>query len=427
MSQVFLSYRRDDQPALAYLLKDRIEARIGRGTVFLDISGSLSPGDDFEDRIKVAISRSDVFISLIGPNWLGSGSATETSRILLNNDFVRLENELALTADKDIIPVLIEPAEMPTRDQLPPTIWPLLKKQAVALSLRSIESACREIVDSCVHRLEKAAERRAVARGEAESMIVSRVLQGKEISRELAVLARNLDFSQKEEFLSPALCDGVEINLLLLRLCENLERIDISHSENRSLDGLSQLKKLKRIRIRRSKIVDIGDAADILSLEYLYAFKSRILRDLSPLKNHPNLIGVYLAETAVLDLEAISTCANLRQLDLSKTQISDFMLLSHLENLEYLALVNTKFDDLNLLSSNRNLAALEVALTSLKTLKGLENLKNLTTLNIRFLRIRDFSPLYALTNLKKLFVDKKQIVDQNWLRLNNVSVDSGGC
>lgn len=423
MAKVFISYRRDDLPGYALLLKDRVESKFGIGSAFLDVSNSIQPGDDFTRLIKNAISDSDVVIALIGTNWLGAKGSGDLGRIHQSNDFIKLEISLALSMNKAIVPLVIEPAQMPSKDQLPSDLQELPLRQAIIANAASFESAWSALLTACNRHIERANHERALKAGDAESAVVATVLKGGEVPAEIAPAVVRLDFSQKREFLDPALCDGISVNLHLLKGCTNLEFIDISHSDNTSLSGLRDLKRLETIRIRRSKVVDISDVQHLSNLKTLYAFKSRNLSDMSPVARHPGLHSLVLGETAVSNLDAISSCSELRGLDLSHTEIESFEPLRQLDHLQRLWLNGTKFSRLSDIHSMRSLVSLDIAGAEVRSLDGIEKLGSLTELSVRYLKVKDLQPLRALTKLKKLWVDKNQHVDRNWILQNNITVE----
>ena len=62
-------------------------------------------------------------------------ATTMVSRRLDNpDDFVRIEIEAALQQDKRVIPVLVGEAQMPRGDQLPDTLRPFARRNAVRLT-----------------------------------------------------------------------------------------------------------------------------------------------------------------------------------------------------------------------------------------------------------------------------------------------------
>lgn len=118
--RVFVSYRRSDHVHLSGRLYDRFVSELGAPAVFRDIDG-IQPGDDFRVVLERTLAQVDVLVVLIGPTW--------ADRLSESDDFVRLEVAAALRLDTPIIPVLVDGAELPPEEALPPEIEPLLHHQ----------------------------------------------------------------------------------------------------------------------------------------------------------------------------------------------------------------------------------------------------------------------------------------------------------
>jgi hypothetical protein len=118
--KIFLSYRRNDSRETVYHIYDRLVARYGRASVFVDIV-DISVGNDFRENISEALSNTDIMLAAVGPQWLGASNGGLT-RILDEKDPVRVEVEAALQAKCRIIPVLVQGAQMPKSDDVPESI-----------------------------------------------------------------------------------------------------------------------------------------------------------------------------------------------------------------------------------------------------------------------------------------------------------------
>jgi glycerophosphoryl diester phosphodiesterase len=129
--RIFISYRRQDSAYPAGWLFDHLADRFGPEQVFKDVD-SIELGDDFVEEITNAVGSCDVVLALIGKKWLRVGGAAR--RLDDPNDFVRLEIEAALERRVLLIPILVDGAVMPKSDQLPPSIAPLVRRQALELS-----------------------------------------------------------------------------------------------------------------------------------------------------------------------------------------------------------------------------------------------------------------------------------------------------
>ena len=127
---VFISYRRGETSGQARALHDRLAQRFGADRVFMDVD-SIAPGADFVQKIEEAIDSSGVALVLIGRDWL----SRETDEHLLDDptDFVRMEADTALRSGVPVIPILVERARMPALEELPESLRPLTRRNALEL------------------------------------------------------------------------------------------------------------------------------------------------------------------------------------------------------------------------------------------------------------------------------------------------------
>jgi hypothetical protein len=108
-------------------------ARFGEANVFMDVD--MAPGVDFVERITEAVAACHVLIVVMGPKWATVEDERGTARLADPEDFVRLEVETALRRpDVTPIPVLVAGARMPNRDDLPPEIRAITRRNALELS-----------------------------------------------------------------------------------------------------------------------------------------------------------------------------------------------------------------------------------------------------------------------------------------------------
>ena len=114
MTNLFISYRRDDSGGHAGRLSDRLIARFGADRIFMDVQ-DIQPGQNFKQAIEQTLDRCDCLLAVIGPRWLEIMEARQAK----GEDFVRQEVGVALARGKTVIPVLVGGAKMPARSQLP--------------------------------------------------------------------------------------------------------------------------------------------------------------------------------------------------------------------------------------------------------------------------------------------------------------------
>ena len=144
--RIFISYRRQDSAYPAGWLYDRLAERFGPDQIFKDVD-SIELGDDFVETITNAVGSCDILLALIGQEWLDIASADGTRRLDDPDDFVRLEIEAALERKVLLIPILVDGAIMPRGDQLPPSIAPMVRRQALELSPNRFRADTDRLLD----------------------------------------------------------------------------------------------------------------------------------------------------------------------------------------------------------------------------------------------------------------------------------------
>lgn len=130
--RIFISYRRQETAWPAGRLYDVLVEHFPAEQVFKDVD-NIDPGDDFVERITAAVSSCDVLLALIGRQWLTITDETGQPRLDSPGDYVRLEIETALTRKIRVIPILVDDAPMPRANQLPATLAPLARRNAVEI------------------------------------------------------------------------------------------------------------------------------------------------------------------------------------------------------------------------------------------------------------------------------------------------------
>lgn len=145
MDGIFISYRREDSSGYAGRLYDRLAARFGREHVFMDVEG-IDPGTDFIDAIDSAVASCTVLLVLIGPKWLGEDIGNDKRRIDDPHDFVRLETAAALRRKIRVLPVLVNDADMPGEDALPPDLKALARRQAIEINHKQWDASTGEVL-----------------------------------------------------------------------------------------------------------------------------------------------------------------------------------------------------------------------------------------------------------------------------------------
>src|SRR5215831_18975595 len=128
--KIFINYRRDDSPGTAGRLHDRLAPTFGRNNLFMDVD-HIPAGVDFVDFLRSQVAACDVFLAVIGPNWLDAKDDSGRRRFDNPDDFVTIEIAAALARNIRVIPVLVDGARTPKADKLPDSVKPLVRRNAV--------------------------------------------------------------------------------------------------------------------------------------------------------------------------------------------------------------------------------------------------------------------------------------------------------
>jgi hypothetical protein len=155
---VYISYRRQDAEFLARAVYDRLSSHFGYGQVFIDVD-SIELGDDFVEVITRAVTSCNVLLALIGLEWASARDYSGRRRIDDPSDFVRMEIEAALEHGVQVIPVLSEGARLPLASELPPSLAPISRSNAVIVRQRpptrrlSVKRSGRDFYENDIDQL----------------------------------------------------------------------------------------------------------------------------------------------------------------------------------------------------------------------------------------------------------------------------------
>lgn len=144
--RIFISYRREETAYAAGWLFDRLAERFGPDQIFKDVD-SIELGEDFVQEINRAVGSTDVLLALIGDRWLTVTDDDGVRRLEHPDDFVRIEIEAALSRDVRIIPILIDGATMPRAAELPRSLAPLARRQALELDPARFQSDTSRLLE----------------------------------------------------------------------------------------------------------------------------------------------------------------------------------------------------------------------------------------------------------------------------------------
>lgn len=92
MSQVFISYRRQDQSHAAGRLYSELA---GADRIFMDVD-AIPLGVDFVEVLERKVATCEVLLAVIGSGWLDAKDEAGCRRLDRSDDFVRIEFASAL-------------------------------------------------------------------------------------------------------------------------------------------------------------------------------------------------------------------------------------------------------------------------------------------------------------------------------------------
>ena len=140
--KIFINYRRDDRPAHATLVRDRLASVYGPSKIFMDVA-NLLPGEQFAERLEKELAGCDVLLAIIGPKWL---ELLEARLATGERDYVREEIGTALKRRIIVVPVLVDRAELPPASRLPEDIRSLLLYQKHGLTHERVDRDTGELI-----------------------------------------------------------------------------------------------------------------------------------------------------------------------------------------------------------------------------------------------------------------------------------------
>lgn len=138
------------------------------------------------------------------------------------------------------------------------------------------------------------------------------------------------------------------------------------------------------------------DMADKLLEEDVLQLADANLTDLSPLKELPNLVALFIDGNQINDLSPLSSLPKLNKLYANENQISDLAPLQNLNSLIVLELHANEIESLDPLKGLIKLERLRISQNKISDLSPLSGLKNLSKIWLMDNNIDDYSALIGL-------------------------------
>jgi hypothetical protein len=133
MRQVFISYRRADAGDLAESVAQSIRSVFGKAAVFID-TGDVPAGSRWAAVLDRQLEQTVSLLCVIGEHWTGDVG-----------DGVRREVRTAIDRRIPVLPVVADPAHLPTTEEVPTELRPILDVQA--LRFQGSSADIQELID----------------------------------------------------------------------------------------------------------------------------------------------------------------------------------------------------------------------------------------------------------------------------------------
>lgn len=146
----FISYRRKEAYNVETNFIDRlVEALTAMGVdVFID--RDITPGDDYHARLFREIRDRDLFIPLLGADWLTLAQEREAAG---ERDVVQQEIKAALDLEKEIVPIILDGAAWPEPEDLPEAIRILHYQNGRPLTSDAAASDIQAVFGPAINRV----------------------------------------------------------------------------------------------------------------------------------------------------------------------------------------------------------------------------------------------------------------------------------
>ncbi len=149
----FISYRREDTASAAGRLYDRLRNDLENTHVFKDVV-EIDLGENFQGKISAKLREANIVLVLIGKKFV---TTQRGNRLMEEKDFVRFEIATSLRLKKKIIPILVNGAKMPSKEQLPTELheFTLLQGQDIDISDKNWERDFEDLLKKLNKELDR--------------------------------------------------------------------------------------------------------------------------------------------------------------------------------------------------------------------------------------------------------------------------------
>ena len=143
---IFINYRKQDSEWKTETFYKELLNHFDQKSIFKDFT-TIKPGEDFTVAINKGLNNCNVFLVIIGKDWLDIKNSSGKRRLDDPADFVRMEIATALKRGIGVIPVLFDNIEMPLKETLPEDLQALCNRQAISVDKVSLESDVERLAE----------------------------------------------------------------------------------------------------------------------------------------------------------------------------------------------------------------------------------------------------------------------------------------
>jgi len=219
-------------------------------------------------------------------------------------------------------------------------------------------------------------------------------------------------------YLSPEVCQahdntekGVKVRKLEgLEHAENLEYLSLVNQLVEDLTPISNLTKIKTIKLKGTRVTDFAPLANLVNLE------DADLSGLHPKSTAPlkNLVNMKKIELICEDLDFVTNMVKLEILVADHSTVSDLSPLVNLKNLKelridgkvrnYISPEGARVKDISVLTKLNKLEFLSISNHEIEDISTVADMRNLVTFHATDNKIKNFESLLSLPNLAEVWV-----------------------
>ena len=146
LGTIFINYRKQDSEWKTETFYKELLNHFDQNSIFKDFT-TIEPGEDFTVAINNGLNNCNVFLVIIGKDWLDIKNSAGKRRLDDPVDFVRIEIATALKRGIRVIPVLFDNIEMPLKETLPEDLQALCNRQAISVDKVNLVSDVERLAE----------------------------------------------------------------------------------------------------------------------------------------------------------------------------------------------------------------------------------------------------------------------------------------